>query len=337
LLPWLVITADRTDAGRGVRGYSLAWFLREYFGRGQVASQTPAEARTSPIAAETILLGLPTSLEPDEIRQLIERTGCRRLVPFDYLDKHEQAWTNEQRSAAGDRTQVYLKPWSEPHWNRELRSGHLPLRLRCRLAIAVTKDRLLHTLGLTPRRKYDVSFFGRPNRTTFYVNGQFEKREQRIDWLRQLRSEAPELSFYGGLTHCEHPKMRPENRDLCFHKNKIHFFNYWRAMRRSRVLLAPGGNVPWTYRHYECLYAGGVLATIDYRERDMLIPLPRELMVHVPDGAAVLPYVREALERSRANGNHAEQVYQHLDQYLQRGAYSRKRPALMERFLKQLD
>ena len=62
----------------------------------------------------------------------------------------------------------------------------------------------------------------------------------------------------------------------------------------------PGGNVPWTYRHYESLYAGGVVATIDFRQRDMLVPLPRENMVHVPDGAPIVPAVREAIEMSRS-------------------------------------
>jgi hypothetical protein len=101
------------------------------------------------------------------------------------------------------------------------------------------------------------------------------------------------------------------------------------------VLLSPGGNAPWTYRHYECLYAGGVVVSIDFRERDMLVPLPRANMVHVPDGAPVLPAVREALAWSRDRPALAEENFAHLERYLQFGSYAKNRVALIERFVAQ--
>jgi hypothetical protein len=183
-----------------------------------------------------------------------------------------------------------------------------------------------------------VAFLGRPNRTKFYLcGGAIEHVTQRVDWLTEIRRDAPELVLHGGFTDRTHPHMTSEIESLRYPRDKDNFYSFWKAMRRSRVLLAPGGNVPWTYRHYECLYAGGVVVTLDYSRRDMLIPLPLEHMVQVPDRAAVLPAVREALELSRSQPRTADAVYAHLEQYLNRGAYSRSRPKLLERFLAQLE
>jgi hypothetical protein len=183
-----------------------------------------------------------------------------------------------------------------------------------------------------------VTFLGRPNRTRVYLGGgTIEPITQRVDWLTEIRRDAPELVLYGGFTDRTHPHMTQVIEPLRFPRDKENFYGFWKAMRRSRVLLAPGGNVPWTYRHYECLYAGGVVVTLDYRRRDMLIPLPLEHMVQAPDRGPVLPAVREALELSRQQPRIADAVYAHLEQYLSRGAYSRSRPKLLERFLAQLD
>lgn len=334
---WLVITADNKRVGRGVRGYALVWFLQAYYGRRDVARQTPAQARRAPPRADTLLLGLPTSLEPDEIGRLMEQTGCRRVVPFDYLDHHELAWTPEQAAVLRSRTDRYLKPWFEEAWDDGVRHGLLPLRLRRRMRNAILLARAGRALGRTPQPLYDVAFLGRPNRTYFYSGGAVHGVDQRVEWLAEIRREAPELVLFGGLTHRKHPLLRPEHSHLCFPQDKVGFFAFWRAMRRSRVLLTPGGNVPWTYRHYESLYAGGVVVSVDYTRRDMLIPLPRHNMVQVPDGAPVLPAVREGLRISRERPEHSEQTYAHLEQYLRHGAYSRTRPKLLERFLAQLD
>jgi hypothetical protein len=68
----------------------------------------------------------------------------------------------------------------------------------------------------------------------------------------------------------------------------------------------------------------------------MLVPLPTERMVHVPDGESVLPAVREAMELSRRRPELGEENVTHLERYLRFGAYSSRRPALMERFVAQL-
>jgi hypothetical protein len=124
---------------------------------------------------------------------------------------------------------------------------------------------------------------------------------------------------------------------LYYDGGKVSFPRYFRALRQSRVLLAPGGNAPWSYRHYECLYAGGVVVTIDFRQRDLLVPLPTEGVIHVPDGASVIPYIREALSLSRKRPTIGQQNIAHLEQYLRFGNYARSRRLLIERFIAQLD
>jgi hypothetical protein len=338
---YLVILADRANAGRGVRGYALAWFLRTYFGRRAVAIATLNDARGSPIAADTAFIGLPSSFSAEDLARAF--ASCHRVVPFDYLDQHELAWTPEQEAALRLFGDHYLKPWFEPAWRHDLRMGLLPLRLSGRLSAAVIADRILRRLGGRPRPNYDVAFLGRPNRTRFLVDGKIQKVDQRIHWLRELNPLQSEFSFWGGLTGEDHTDMEEIVRengdvsDLFYRGREVNFITYWQALRHSRVLLAPGGNAPWTYRHYECLYAGGVVVTVDYRERDLLVPLPRENMVHVPDGASVVPAVRVALEQSRRRPTLGEENFKHLERYLRFGAYSRSRPALIERFLAQLN
>jgi hypothetical protein len=340
VVDWLVITADRTDAGRGVRGYALTCFLRTYFGRRKVAMQSPAQWRHAPVAADTIFVGLPSSLTPEELRTLA--AACRRLIVFDYLDQQELAWTTEQEQTLRQRTDRYLKPWFERAWQHDMHMGMLPIRRYGRFTAAVAVDRCSRAFGRRPEPTHDVAFLGRPNETRMYVDGRVEKLDQRFEWIRELKRDAADLDVWGGLVELsEKSRERLESRygcvdDLLHSQSKVDFASYYRAMRKSRALLAPGGNVPWSYRHYECLYAGGVVVTIDYRERDMLVPLPTERMVHVADGASVLPAVREAIEISHRQPELGEENFAHLERYLRFGAYSSRRPALLERFVAQL-
>jgi hypothetical protein len=315
--------------------------LRTYFGSRDVAARSPRQALRARRQADTLLVGLPTSLTGEELRALADRTRCRRVAVFDYLDQHELAWTPEQEVVLRGMTNRYLKPWFEPAWDFGLQMGLLPIRRYHRFSEALALDRGLRRFGLRPRPRYDVAFVGRPNYTRFYVDGQVVGVDQRVQWLRDIARDAPQLNLWGGLvevTARERDRLEERYGDLAplmYQSDKVGFAKYYRALRQSRVLLAPGGNVPWTYRHYECLYAGGVVLTLDYRQRDMLIPLPRDNMVHVPDGASVVPAVHEALELGRTRPDLGEQNFAHLERYLRYGAYSRRRPALLERFMSQ--
>lgn len=343
MLDWLVITADGVNAGRGVRGFTLAWFLRTYFGRRRVGIAAPDEIRQSPRAAETLFLGLPSTLTPEEIQCHVAGGRYRRIVLFDYLDQQRLAWTDEQEAALRPLASHYLKPWLETAWNYGLTMGMLPVRRSARLSTTIVVDRARRMVGRTPKPEYDVAFLGQPNDTRVLVDGEVRMVDQRFDWLAELKRDATDLKFWGGFVGGD-PKIvarleasHGDFRHLYYPPGKATFGEYYHAMRRSRVLLAPGGNAPWTYRHYECLYAGGVVVTIDYNNRDMLVPLPPGGVVHVPDGAAVTPYVREALTLSRERPEIGEENYAHLERYLRFGSYSRTRQPLIERFVKQLD
>ncbi len=342
-MSWLVITAEQPGAGRGVRGYALAWFLRTYFGRRRVALCSPAQVRQTVPAADTLLVGVPTSLAGEEIQRIVRDSRCRRVAVFDYLDRHSLAWTPEQESVLRQHTDLYLKPWFEPAWNYNLRMGLLPLRLRRLLAWGAAVELAARRFDRSPTPVYDVAFLGRPNRTRFVQDGRIEKYDQRLEWLIDVKRNCPELRFWGGLSTGDDPDnakqvaIYGDFSDLRFSAGKASFYAFWRALRHSRVALAPGGNVPWTYRHYECLYASGAVVTIDYRQRDMLVPLPVELMVHVPDRGPVLPAIHEALERRQRDPTLRGKVHAHLEQYLRCGGYSRTRPALINRFLAQFN
>lgn len=342
VLDWLVITADRATAGRGVRGYTLAWFLQTYFGRRAVACVTPDRWRRSPRAADTLFIGLPTSLDANDIEQLTSCGRYRRVVVFDYLDQQQLAWTPEQEAALRHVSDCYLKPWHEANWNYRLRMGLLPIRSSRRLSAAIAAERCLRWRRGRREPLYDVAFLGQPNVTEIWRDGSVVGVHQRVEWLRQLKHEALELKFWGGLMGGG-PEARARLHEyhgdistLYYSTGKVNFAAYFRALCHSRVLLAPGGNAPWSYRHYESLYAGGVVVSIDYRRRDMLVPLPRENMVHVADGTQVLPSVRAALEMSRERPLLGEENYRFLERYLCFGGYSRRRPALIERFVSQL-
>jgi hypothetical protein len=354
VIPWLVITADGVNAGRGVRGYTLAWFLRTYFGRRRVGIFTPDQLRRSPLAADTLFLGLPTSLSANEISRLLGGGRYRRVILFDYLDQQQLAWTAEQEPALRQVSRHYLKPWLEHVWDVGLRKGMLPTRRSRRLSTAVLLDRAAHALRRRstsePGRpgpgvhtlKHDVAFLGQPNDTRVLIDGQVQIIDQRYNWLAELQRDAPDLAFWGGFVGGDPrivARLQAEHGDfshLYYPAGNVSFRKYFRAMQASRVLLAPGGNVPWSYRHYECLYAGGIVVTIDYRHRDMLVPLPPEGVVHVPDGAPVVPYIREALELSRQRPTLGEENIAHLERYLRFGNYSCSRKLLIERFTTQL-
>ncbi len=338
---FVVIAAAGAGIGRGVRGHALAWFLRKYLGRGRVKLVTSALARRACDADSIVFLGLPTSLSADQISEL----PAGQLIAFDYFDQHLPAWSPAIEPAVRQRANSYLKPWWEPSWDFGIPVRMLPIRRYGRFTLAVKLDRLARRFGANARdHQYDVAILGRPNATEFYRGqGQVEHVDQRTAWIAEVVRQAPELKFWGGIVEVN-PTRRPALEaqfgsldDLVFRGKKADFATYYGGIQRARVLLAPGGNVPWSYRHYESLYANAVVVTLDYRKRDMLIPLPKEGMVHVADGESVLPAIEQALRMQHDQPHLPAENRAAVEQYLRDSDYSASRPLLLERFLTQLD
>ena len=68
----------------------------------------------------------------------------------------------------------------------------------------------------------------------------------------------------------------------------------------------------------------------------MLIPLPRDSVLMVPDRAPVTPFVRRALALQRECPDMVQDAVRFLERYLHDGSYSRHKPLVMDRFLQQL-
>jgi hypothetical protein len=338
---FIVIAAEGAGIGRGVRGHALAWFLRRYLGRNRVQLVSPSQAATHCDPRSTVLLGMPTSLAPEVVATL----PARQLVAFDYFDQHLPAWQPAIEQVVRQRCQLYLKPWCEPTWDFGIDMGLLPIRRYGRFTAAVKLDRWMSQWRAhQPRYLYDVAIIGRPNATEFYRGqGRVEHIDQRTAWIAEIRRQAPELKFWGGVVEVN-PVRRPALEqqfgsldDLTYRGKKADFATYYRGMQRARVLLAPGGNVPWSYRHYESLYANAVVVTLDYRERDMLIPLPKHGMVHVADGDSVLPAVESALRLLHDRPRLPAENRAFVEQFLHDSDYNRSRKPLIERFLQQFE
>jgi hypothetical protein len=162
---------------------------------------------------------------------------------------------------------------------------------------------------------------------------------QRIEWLLELRERGGHLARWGGLLgRSVTPELVRRYGDLSelTIQGKVPFHRYFRALQASRVALTPEGNAPWSYRHYEAIYARALVVTCDFRRIHTLIPLPNEGMIHVEPREPVLPAIERALALRRERPELLEENVRFLERWLERARYSRRRPALFERFVAQL-
>ena len=338
---FLVVTADASDHGRGVRGHTLTRFLRTTAGVTSVRQITPAQLRGgSRWRADTVLVGLPSTLLESDLENL----ECRRLAVFDYHDYNTLSWRGTQETWLKPRTGIYLKPWYDEAWDYDLPMGMLPVRRYRRFSYSLRwAEQKAAWFAANSNKKYDVAFAGFPNRTEIYENGSCRLIEQRAEWIHAIKTRLPHLRFWGGLVSVGAPQRHRLEKHLgdisplMCRNDKIGYRDYFRAMRSSKVLLAPGGNVPWTYRHYESLYCGAVVVTIDFRQQRMLVPFPEEGIVHVPDHGSVVPAVEQALDVWENTSGLPEHNFSQLERFWHYGTNSRRRPALLERFLAQLE
>jgi len=329
---FLIVRAD-CDSGRGTRGLNLYRFLAIYHGRRSVELISSSRVKHGgPRSCDVLFVGMPTRLAKDDLAGM----RFRRAVLFDYLDEPAANWGASDRDFFLSLTHHYWKAWTEPGWDNGLRFGVLPIRrhaglswyLRCRRALPWMAN------AGDERRDYDVAFIGSASGA--------RGLNQRVEWLRELRGSGDRFRFWGGLVGSAEARRRVETgvgdcAGLFYGRHRVKFYTYFRHLLRSRVALTPAGNARWSYRHYEAIYAGATLVTADFRQASTLIPLPVDGMVHVPDGAPVTAHVAQALAWRRRCPELAEANVRFLEQYLHDGDYTRSKPALMDRFLAQLD
>jgi hypothetical protein len=334
---FLVVMSEMPGHGRGVNGRTLVQFLRTYAGFGAVGCCTAEDLlRGAPASAETVFLGLPSPVTDRHLARL----RCRHLVLFDLSDWHHPLWTDANRALLRGASNLYLKAWTDTRWDFGVPMGVAPIRRYGKLRLALEADRLRRALGFSgPPYRYDVLFLGA---ATMRDPGGIDPAlvpNQRVDWLLEVKARGSHLALWGGLLgQTMAPWLLQRYGDLSPFtlREKVPFWRYFRALQQSRVALTPEGNAPWSYRHYEAIYARSLVVTNDFRPLRTLIPLPDEGMVHVEPGQPVLPAIERALALRREHPELLEENVGFLERYLERGMYSRRRPELWERFVAQL-
>lgn len=335
---FLVVKSCLPTAGRGVNGRTLYAFLKTYAGQRDVQCCDVDDLENSAgISAEHVFLGLPSNITAGQLARL----RYRHLVLFDLTDHHDLMWDDATQPLLRNETNTYLKAWCDERWDYPLRMGVLPIRRHGRLRAAIDLERVRRFLGGKARqRKYDIMFLGGPTGTRRLSGEAMPVSNQRVEWLLELKRRGAHLKLWGGMVnHNVHPGLAKQYGDLSeiFIQNKrTSFWKYYQAMQQSAVALTPEGVAPWTYRHYEAIYAGALVVTSDFRRIRMLVPLPVDNMVHVESGQPLLPAVERALALRREHPELPEENIRFLERHLHHGMYSRKRPELFERFLAQL-
>lgn len=334
---FLVVMAEYPGHGRGVSGRTFHNFLQTYAGRGAVACCTAADllAGRSP-AAEYVFLGLPSPVGERHLACL----RFRHLVPFDLSDCHYPLWDDANRDWLRSQAGLYLKAWTDEAWDFGIAVGLAPVRRYAKLRLALEADRIRRRLGFAgPPPRFDVLFLGAATgRNPVGVDPALVPN-QRVTWLLELRERGRHLKVWGGLlARTVTPELVRRYGDLSDFtiQGKVPFRKYFRALRSSGVALTPEGNAPWSYRHYEAIYARSMIVTSDLRRIHTLVPLPRDGMVHVEPGQPVLPAIERALALRRERPEILEENVRFLERWLERGMYSRRRPELFQRFLAQL-
>jgi hypothetical protein len=334
---FLVVMSELPGHGRGVNGRTLVQFLRTYAGFGAVGCTSAADLlRGGPVEAEYVFLGLPSPVTDRHLARL----RCRHLVLFDLFDHHYPLWTDANRPLLRGAASLYLKAWTDRRWDFGITMGVAPIRRYAKLRLALELGRARRALGLPdPPPRFDVLFLGAATGRDPRGQDPALVPNQRVTWLLELRDHGRHLQLWGGLLErTVTPELRLRHGDLSGFtlRGKVPFRQYFAALQRSRVALTPEGNAPWSYRHYEAIYARSLIVTTDFRPLQTLIPLPEDGMVHVEPGQPVLPAIERALALRRDRPELLEENVRFLERYLERGMYSRRRPELWERFVGQL-
>ncbi len=315
----------------------LYWFLAEYFGRSAVTLMRPSQLleRSRPHETDWLFVGLPTSLSKEHLRNV----KYRRMVMYDSTDMHGVNFGRSDRDCLLSETNICLKNFRDQRWDFPYQIGLLPIKrppYNNRLHVALKMASWKARLGRTPEKRFHVGFVARPTGTV--------ETNERLRWMVELKRDRPDLSLWGGLVGDDqwrqsfqtHPDA--EWLESCWlNRRKIGFFSYFAGLCRSKVALAPSGYAPWSYRHFEAMYAKCMLVSSDLSNYEFLIPFPRETMVEVADGDSVVPSIEKALAIRDRSPEIVDENLAYLNRWLDAGLYSRNRHDTLERFMAELD
>ncbi len=352
---YTVVISDAADHDAGFRGtrsfwwlaghfgayaeLGLYWFLCEYFGRSSVTLTRPSELLRLGTKHKTdwLFVGLPTTLS----EQHLQRLDFNRMVMYDSTDLHGVNLDYSNKSLLFSHTNTCLKNWRDDRLDYPCDIGLLPIKrppLNNKMHAAVRMASAKKRCGFAAGKNFDVGFVARPT-------GDMTKN-QRVRWLIDLKSQRPDLSLWGGLVGgrpWQEVAKKSKSCDLqvlesCWlNRRKIGFFQYFAGLCQSKVSLAPAGYAPWTYRHFEAIYARSIVVSNDLSHHEFLIPFPREGMIEVPDGGSIVDGIEAALRMYETSPDVVESNVQHLNRWLDDGSYSRKRRETVDRFWAQLE
>jgi hypothetical protein len=336
---FFVIKSELPIGGRGVNGRTLYKFLQTYAGHRSVGCCSLDQLLNgSGVQAEYVFLGLPGKITPKHLAKL----RYRHLILYDLADFHRLMWDDSNRELLQQTTGSYFKAWYDRRWNFGMQMGLVPVRRYGKLRVALELERIARWCRRrAPEMKYDAMFLGAATGTIAPMGDPGAVYNQRVEWLRELKQQGQPFALWGGLIDRDHPvspELLAKYGDLSDMTipGRVSFWQYFRALQQARVALTPQGNAPWSYRHYEAIYAGAVVVTSDFRPIRTLVPLPVNNMIHVEPGQSVLPAIEQGLKLRREKPQILQENILFLERYLDRGMYSRHRPELYERFLSQL-
>ena len=326
-------------SGRGARGRNLELFLREYYGSSSVSTigvETLSGSRCYNV--DHLFIGIPSNISRNDLK----RISFRKIHLFDYGDHEKIIWGNTEKELLASMTKSYLKSWTQKNWGDEFNWGTLPIRRHKWLSFCAKFNNLIKGSPCNNQeRPFDTTFLGNPV-VSWQENYGTMNRNTRIQWLEEISADN-QFSFSGGFfmrgANAEGMKEQASKnlKQLFLKKGRAHFISYFKLMLKAKSALAPPGNALWSYRHYEAIYAGSIPVSGDFREADMLVPLPMEGMAHVGKGEQVIPHIQKSLKMLKDNPRLPNENLESVERYMTNGLYDRKKSALIERFMSQLE
>lgn len=316
----VTIVIGESPIGNNEKGYPLVNFLSIFLPLSAIKILKANDFKTlSKIKTTYLFIFFPVSLKPDQL----ESINYKHLIVCEYNDsrdiEHKQMLEFKNLSSTLLKTsidQTVTFPFKH--------TGSLPIAL---------KPFPYSLLQKVTWKHYDALFLG--------VTTSFHSYQQRLEWIKEIKSASNILFFGGLLDHPHYPLKRfkeltsNEIQSLTFKKPLSQLIFMWK-LARSKIGLCPTGHTRWTYRHYETILSNAVCVSTKVDHHKLLIPLPLNGIVQVNDHEPILPHIHQILDQWSNWEETIKSNNNYLNKYLINGFYSKKKPIIFERFIKQL-